>query len=237
MEPNLIDTPCGQRDPATREDLQTAPIQDLRQWIERVEQMGELIRVRLPVSRDEEMSAISYLVAKQQPSPAVLFEHPSGFEKSPIGARLLWNVLGLSRKRIALTLEEPVDTPTLELIRRVKDKLKRRTRPREVARDRAPVYANTLSGSRDRPRPLADSQALAAGRRALCGHRGRGHHARPGQRLSEHRDLPDDAAGQIRGRPVSVAGQAPQVRAFEQESSVVYHETGGFEPGHQARKE
>ena len=53
-----------------------------------------MIRIAQPVSRDEEMSAVSYLVAKQQPSPAILFERVSGFEKSPIGAWLLWNILG-----------------------------------------------------------------------------------------------------------------------------------------------
>ncbi len=63
------------------------PIADLREWLSRVESIGELTHVDKPVDRDEEMSAISYLVAKQQPSPAVLFEHPRGFEKSPIGAR------------------------------------------------------------------------------------------------------------------------------------------------------
>jgi len=122
------------------------PIQDLREWLARVDAMGELVRVREPVDRDEEMSAISYLVAKQQPSPAVLFERASGFEKSPIGAQLLWNILGPSIRRIALTLEEPADTPTVELIRRVKNKLKQRIPPREVSRARAPVYENTLTG-------------------------------------------------------------------------------------------
>jgi 4-hydroxy-3-polyprenylbenzoate decarboxylase len=123
-----------------------APIQDLREWLARVEKLGELIRIAQPVSRDEEMSAVSYLVAKQQPSPAILFERVSGFEKSAIGARLLWNILGPSLKRIALTLEEPPDTPAVELIRRVKDKLKRRIPPREVSRDKAPVYEHTLTG-------------------------------------------------------------------------------------------
>lgn len=122
------------------------PIQDLRQWLARVEEIGELTRVTQAVNRDEEMSAITYLVAKQQPSPAVLFERASGFEKSPIGAKLLWNVLGPSLKRIALTLEEPADTPAVELIRRVKDKLKHRTPPREVSPDQAPIYENTLTG-------------------------------------------------------------------------------------------
>jgi 4-hydroxy-3-polyprenylbenzoate decarboxylase len=124
------------------------PIQDLREWLLRVEQMGELVRVQEPVDRDEEMSAISYLVAKQQPSPAVLFEHAKGFEKSPIKTKLLWNILGPSLKRIALTLEEPTDTPTVELIRRVKDKLKRRIPPREVPRQDARVYENSLVGKK-----------------------------------------------------------------------------------------
>jgi UbiD family decarboxylase len=123
-----------------------SPIADLREWLSRVEEIGELTRVSQPVDRDEEMSAISYLVAKQQPSPAVLFERPRGFDKSPVGAELLWNILGPSVKRVALTLEEPADTPTVELIRRVKNKLKMRLPPREVPADQAPIYQNTITG-------------------------------------------------------------------------------------------
>ncbi len=124
------------------------PIQDLREWLSRAERMGELVRVRQPVDRDEEMSAIAYLVAKQQPSPAVLFDSVRGFEKSRIGAKHLWNILGPSIKRIALTLEEPAETPTVELIRRVKDKLKRRIPPREVTRSEAPIYENSIVGKK-----------------------------------------------------------------------------------------
>jgi UbiD family decarboxylase len=122
------------------------PIADLREWLSRVEAVGELTKVAQPVDRDEEMSAISYLVAKQQPSPAVLFERPKGFDKSPIGAKMLWNVIGPSVKRVALTLEEPADTPTVELIRRTKDKLKRRLPPNEVPAEQAPVFQNTVTG-------------------------------------------------------------------------------------------
>ena len=95
---------------SSTQETRGEPIQDLREWLQRVEAIGELIRVNQPVDRDEEMSAVSYLVAKKQRSPAVLFERASGFEKSPIGAKLLWNVLGSSLKRIALTLEEPAVT-------------------------------------------------------------------------------------------------------------------------------
>lgn len=124
------------------------PIQDLREWLARVDAIGELVRVNKPVDRDEEMSAISYLVAKQSPSPAVLFERARGFDNSPIGAQLLWNVLGPSVRRIALTLEEPADTPTVELIRRVKDKLRRRILPREIPAGKAPVFENTITGKK-----------------------------------------------------------------------------------------
>ena len=143
----IVDVPAkGRHKPETAKAPGGKPIADLREWLTRVEAIGELTRVRQPVDRDEEMSAVSYLVAKQQPSPAVLFERPKGFDRSPIGARLLWNILGPSVKRVALTLEEPAGTPTVELIRRVKDKLKRRLPPREVPADQAPVFENTILG-------------------------------------------------------------------------------------------
>ena len=59
------------------------PVHDLRDWLARVERIRELVRVPKPVDRDEEMSAISYLIAKNQPSPAILFEQARGFESSP----------------------------------------------------------------------------------------------------------------------------------------------------------
>ncbi len=131
---------------ATPPPIRNRPIQDLREWLERVEQIGELVSVDKPVQRDEEMSAISYLVAKQKPSPAVLFSNTVGFEASPIGMRHLWNVLGPSVRRIAVTLEEDPDTPTVDLIRRTKEKLKRRTPPNEVARTQARFFENTQRG-------------------------------------------------------------------------------------------
>jgi 4-hydroxy-3-polyprenylbenzoate decarboxylase len=123
-------------------------VRDLRDWLSRIERMGELVRVQKAVDRDEEMSAVSYLVAKMQPSPAILFEQARGFEKGKVKAALLWNILGPSQRRVALTLEEPPDTPTVELIRRTKEKLKRRIPPREVSRKEAPVYQNSIVGKR-----------------------------------------------------------------------------------------
>jgi UbiD family decarboxylase len=123
-----------------------SPIQDLRDWLARAEAIGELVRISQPVARDEEMSAVTYLLAKKQPSPAVLFERAGAADRNELGARLLWNILGPSLKRTALSLEEPPDTPTVELIRRVKEKFKTRIPPREVPRAEAPVYEHTITG-------------------------------------------------------------------------------------------
>ena len=122
------------------------PIQDLREWLARVDEISELVRVSEPVDPDEEMSAITYLLAKRQPSPAVLFEKAGGLAHNPLGVRLLWNILGPSLRRTALSLEEPADTPTVELIRRVKEKFKTRIASREVARSEAPIYEHTITG-------------------------------------------------------------------------------------------
>ena len=122
------------------------PIQDLREWLTRVEAIGELVRVSQPVDRDEEMSAVTYLLAKKQPSPAVLFERAGAADRNDLGARLLWNILGPSLRRTALSLEEPAETPTVELIRRVMEKFKTRIPPREVTRREAPVYEHTITG-------------------------------------------------------------------------------------------
>ena len=121
--------------------------------------MGDLVRVKEAVSCDEEMSAIGYLVAKQKPSPAILFDNIKGYEKSPYKAQSLWNILGPSIPRIALTMEEPHDTPTVELIRRVKDKLKNRMAPREVPPRKRRFYQNTLTGDQIDLTQLADSRA------------------------------------------------------------------------------
>jgi UbiD family decarboxylase len=138
------------KNPPPASHLANHPIRDLREWLARAEAIGELVTVDKPVDTQEEMSAISYLLAKQKPSPAVMFTNPTvnskSFDKSRFGITHLWNVYGPSVRRIALSLEEPPDTPTIELIRRTMKKMKLRTPPREVARSKAVAYENTLTG-------------------------------------------------------------------------------------------
>lgn len=119
------------------------PVADLRDWLARVERIGELQRIDASVDPLEEMSAINYLLAKTPASPAVLFDTGA----RPFGFRHLWNLFGPSVARTAVTLEEDPATPTLELIRRTKNKLRVALDPREVPASAAPLYENSLFGA------------------------------------------------------------------------------------------
>ena len=119
------------------------PVQDLREWLARTDQIGELVRVTQPVDPDEEMSAITYLVGKQEGGPALLFEKITGY---PRGMRALWNPFGSSRRRIAVALDEDPELPMMDLIRATMKKLNRAIPPREVAAESAPVNENVLTG-------------------------------------------------------------------------------------------
>ena len=143
----MLETNTGAATSATPAASPAKPIQDLREWLAKAEAIGELVRISEPVDRDEEMSAVTYLLAKKHPSPAVLFERAGVSDTNALGAQLLWNILGPSLKRTAISLEEPPDTETVELIRRVKEKFKSRIPPREVSRAEAPVYEHTLTGN------------------------------------------------------------------------------------------
>jgi UbiD family decarboxylase len=122
------------------------PIQDLREWLQKAEDIGEMVTIDQPVDIEEEMSAIGYLVAKQKPSPTVMFTNPKSTGENTLGIKHLWNVYGPSVRRIAISLEEDPDTPTVELIRRTKDKMKKRTPPEEVPASACAAYENTITG-------------------------------------------------------------------------------------------
>ncbi|MQA84115.1 MAG: UbiD family decarboxylase [Streptosporangiales bacterium] len=124
-----------------------SPVTDLREWLRRVDALGELVVINEPVDPDEEMAAITYLVGKEQGSPCLLFERSDQSAADPLGIRQLWNILGSSRRRIALTMEEDPEISLRDLIARAKDRTGLRVPPKEVSRDEAPVLTNTLTGS------------------------------------------------------------------------------------------
>ena len=116
---------------------------DLREWLNKVEEMGELKVIREEVDWNEELAAITYMVAKKKGSPALLFEKIKGY---PPGFKVLTNILGSSLKRIALTLGLPMDISLLEMIERTKDIFKKKIPPVEVSKNEAPVNENILMG-------------------------------------------------------------------------------------------
>src|SRR5581483_9855492 len=118
-------------------------IADLRDWLARVEAMGELRRITEPVDPIEEMSAITYMVGKRIGSPALLFENVKGY---PGPWRSLFNLLGSSNNRIALTLGMEPNRPPMELIQEARQRLSRRLPPVEVDPSTAPVNEIILRG-------------------------------------------------------------------------------------------
>lgn len=107
------------------------PYGDLRQFLERLEAEGELRRVGAEVDWNLELGAISRR-GQDLRSPAMLFENVRGYP----GGRVLANLIGPTRPvphgRLALALDLPLRTPTLELIEAVRPRLKRRIPPRRV---------------------------------------------------------------------------------------------------------
>ena len=84
--------------------------QDLRDWIQIAEEMGELKTLR-GCDWNLEIGAITEIVAHKEDGPAVLFEDIKGYPK---GYRVLSNSLS-SRKRLALTLGLPAGESSCEM--------------------------------------------------------------------------------------------------------------------------
>lgn len=115
---------------------------DLRDWLDKVKEMGELQTITEEVDWEEELAAITYMAAKEKGGPALLFENIKG---SPEGFRTLSNILGSSHRRIALTLGLPLDLSTSELIKRTKDFYNNRIPPQIVDKKEAPVNENIVT--------------------------------------------------------------------------------------------
>ncbi|MEE8395159.1 MAG: UbiD family decarboxylase, partial [bacterium] len=119
------------------------PYRDLREWLERVDEIRELKRIPEQVDWDEEMAAITYLAAKQEGGPALLFENVKDHGN---GDRVLGNILGTSLRRIAITLGLPLDLSAMEMIARTKEVFKKRIPPELVDDADAPINENVLLG-------------------------------------------------------------------------------------------
>lgn len=116
---------------------------DLRVWLKKVEDIGELHIIDKEVDWDEELAAITYMAAKKKESPALLFENIKGYSQ---GYRVLSNILGSSLNRIALSMGLPVNLSTMQLIKGAREAYKNPVPPEEISRVDAPVNENVLMG-------------------------------------------------------------------------------------------
>src|SRR5438105_4316100 len=114
---------------------------DLRDWIERVRDLGELRDVR-EASWQEDIGRVTEMLHHTDDSPAVLFDDIPGY---PSGFRILANA-NATRKRLALTLGLPVDIERRPLMDRFLELTEQgRALAPHVVKD-GPVMENVLRG-------------------------------------------------------------------------------------------
>ena len=114
----------------------------LSEWLEKVEAIGELKRITAEVDPMLEMAGITYLAGKTAGGPALLFENIKGHP----GGKLLFNPFGSSLNRIAISIREEPGLGAIELVKVLKEKMKRRIPPVFVEASAAPVNQNIDTG-------------------------------------------------------------------------------------------
>lgn len=119
------------------------PVQDLREWIERVDEIGELTRVG-GADPNIELGGLVDLFQWDMGNPALLFDEIQGYRP---GHRLIANVL-TSLPRIALSLNLPLDYSAREFVQAWRTQLKELQPAPAMLVDRGPVLENRQEGER-----------------------------------------------------------------------------------------
>ncbi len=120
-----------------------APLHNLREWLEQVDQISELHRIDAEVDPIEEMGGLTYLVGKQEGAPALLFTRVKG---ARVDTRSLFNLLGTSKARYALALGLDPALGLRDLVQATRVKIKDRVAPVTVDARSAPVNQNVQIG-------------------------------------------------------------------------------------------
>jgi len=120
----------------------SAHLLDLRAWLEAVERLGELHRIGAEVDPIEEMGGVTYLVGKAEGSPALLF---TKIKEAP-GTRSLFNLLGTSLRRVALSLGLDPGLSVRDVVQATRLRIKERIPPVTVDRAAAPVNQHMQRG-------------------------------------------------------------------------------------------
>ncbi|MBI2849104.1 MAG: UbiD family decarboxylase [Chloroflexi bacterium] len=119
------------------------PYADLRDWITKVDDLGELRRVN-KADWNVEIGSITEVVHRRRNAPALLFDEIDGY---PPGFRILANTLG-SCNRVALTWGLPFDLTERGLMEALREKYYRiKPIPPRVVKD-GPVMENVYEGER-----------------------------------------------------------------------------------------
>ncbi len=114
----------------------------LSDWLAKVEAIGEVKHITAEVDPMLEMAGITYLSGKTPGGPALLFENIKGHP----GGKLLFNPFGSSLNRIAISIREEPGLGALDLVKVLKEKMKRRIPPVFVEASAAPVNQNVDTG-------------------------------------------------------------------------------------------
>jgi len=97
-----------------------SPHEDLREFIKRAEEAGEIVRIK-GADPHLEMGTLGEIVNHARPEPpALLFEDVPGYPK---GMRLISGATN-SSKRLAITLGLPVPSSPLDVVRAYRDRMK-----------------------------------------------------------------------------------------------------------------
>lgn len=117
-------------------------ITDLRSWMQLLEKEGELRRIKAEVNPAEELGTIVRKVMAAQ-GPALLFENIKGYQKNPLGRKVVSGSLAKYR-RIATLLGLSPETTNKEMIKACRDGFKKRLAPVQVGG--GPVKENIMRG-------------------------------------------------------------------------------------------
>jgi UbiD family decarboxylase len=116
---------------------------DLREWLELVDDIGELAHIKGATS-EEDIGAVTQMLEQEEGTSAALFDDIPGFEH---GYRVLSNGMG-TRARQAITLGIDPETATHERMIGLWREMMRNFSPIEpVVADKGPIQENILSGA------------------------------------------------------------------------------------------
>ena len=181
-----------------------SPHEDLREFIKRAEEAGEIVRIK-GADWKLEMGTLGEIVNHARPEPpALLFEDVPGYPK---GMRLISGATN-SSKRLAITLGLPVPSCPLDVVRAYRDRMKehRPIPPKTVGK--GAVFENVDRDDEVDLLEVPGAVPARARRRPLHRHRRHRDHARPGRELGQLRHLSRHGAGQEPRLDLDLARQA-----------------------------